>query len=174
MRDGRSCIDASTLSNDSNKKLFEATLPRVYQYMAATLESRGVYDQALQYAKESLNLDPSGAAAMDIEARVFEDLGRYSECVSAAKQAIRQSDGKFSYMQFQLGKCYFHSESWAQAVASFKLAAEGNKTDSAAAFNVALSLQREGFTVDAREWFAEALRRNPDPALRKEIEALLR
>ncbi|HTD55133.1 MAG TPA: hypothetical protein VK670_07110, partial [Silvibacterium sp.] len=104
----------------------------------------------------------------------FEDLQRYSECISAAQAAVRLSDGKYPSMQFRLGSCYFDTENWVQAANSFRLAAEADKSDPVSAFNLALSLSRQGYSVDANEWFREALHRNPDSELRAKILNALR
>jgi hypothetical protein len=60
------------------------------------------------------------------------------------------------------------------AAASFKRAAEADKTDAVSAFNAGLSLERQGFTADARIWYNEALRRKPDEELRQKVLASLR
>jgi uncharacterized protein HemY len=72
-------------------------------------------------------------------------------------------------MHFVLGSCFFQAEDWAQAADSFRIAAMGDKTDAAAAYNLGLSLDRQGFTADARQWFHEALRRNPDDETKAKI-----
>jgi len=58
-------------------------------------------------------------------------------------------------MQFRLGNCYFATEDWAKAEASFRMAAQDDKTDAASAFNLGLSLQRQGYNGDAQQWFAK-------------------
>ena len=78
-------------------------------------------------------------------------------------------------MQFQLGQCYFDTEDWSHAVTSYRLAAEGDTTDAASAFNLGLSLARQGFLPikqkdpDANHWFREALIRKPSDELRAKI-----
>lgn len=76
-------------------------------------------------------------------------------------------------MQERLGDCDFDTENWTDAAASYRIAAEADTTNAAAAFNLGLSLQRQGFTVDAREWFRTALQRNPDSELRGKIMSAL-
>jgi tetratricopeptide (TPR) repeat protein len=110
---------------------------------------------------------------MHLESQILENMERYSECTSAAQEAVRLSDGAYPFMQFQLGQCYFDSGNWSQAASSYRIAAEANKSDVAAAFNLGLSLQRQGFGADARQWFREALNRNPSSELRGKIMAQL-
>jgi hypothetical protein len=43
-----------------------------------------------------------------------------------------------------------------KAESSFRIAAEADKTDASSAFNLGLSLSRQGYGADARAWFQEA------------------
>jgi tetratricopeptide (TPR) repeat protein len=141
--------------------------------MADVLEQRGVYQGALEYAREAVSLKPDDARGLHEEAEIFSDLNQFNECISAAEAAIRASDGKFSYMHFRLGWCYFRTENWTMAENSFRIAAEGDKTDFVSAFDLGLSLRNEGRTLDGNEWLREALRRNPDSETRTKILNLL-
>lgn len=175
LRDGEACVDASAQNTDkTTDKYFTEELPFVHDFMALVLENRGVYDAALEHAKEAIRLKPDYAGAMDIQATIYYDTQRFSECESVEKEAVRVSDGKYPYMQFRLGTCYFAEGNWAMAENSFRIAANSDKTDAASAFNLALSLSRQGMDSDAQVWFREALKRNPDPELRAKIENALR
>ncbi len=174
LSDGRACVDASTKTSEkSTAKYFDETLPKVYSYMAQVLGDRGVYDTALDYAKESINLKPDYPFGYDVEADIYAALHRYPECIAAEQNAIRMSDGKYPYMHFTLGNCYFSMENWNMAANSFRIAAEADKTDVASAFNLALSYKNEERVADARDWFHEALRRNPNSDLRDRILKLI-
>jgi hypothetical protein len=175
LADGRKCIDASVKNtSDARAKQFAERTPAVYRIMATVLEDRGVHDAALSDIKESLAVAPNDPNSLYVESRIFEGMDRYSECVSAAKAAIAASDGKFRWMQFGLGNCYFDMQDWVQAAASFRISAEADKTDAASAFNLGLSLLRQGFSPDAKLWFNEALKRNPSAELREKIVGALR
>ncbi len=168
--DGKKCVNASvTQSTKSNEHHFKRELPFVYRFMADVLEKRGVYQQALEYIKESISANPEDPYALITEASIFEDLQRNSECIAAAQAAIRLSDGKYQWMHFRLGSCYFVTENWSLAATSFQLSANADKTDAASAFNLGLSLLRQGYSADAQLWFREALKRKPDEALRAKI-----
>jgi tetratricopeptide (TPR) repeat protein len=170
LADGRKCVDASTKHIDKgDEHHFTSELPIVYRAMASVLESRGVYTQALAYAKESLGAKPDDPRSLDTEADILADLERFSECIAAEQAAISGSDGKFPWMNFRLGYCYAKTENWSKAETSFRLAAEADKSDVVSAYNLGLVLSREGYTNDARQWFQEALRRKPDDALRASI-----
>jgi len=174
LADGRKCIDGSvTEGRDFAKKYYDEKLPGVYDVMAEVLEGRGVHDQAYEYVKSALASQPDNPFFLYDEAGILESRGRYPECISAIQAAIRASDGKYAFMQERLGDCYFDTEDWTDAAASYKIAAEADTTNATAAFNVGLSLARQGFTVDAREWFRIALQRNPDSELRGKILSAL-
>lgn len=173
--DGQSCIDASVKeSGKDDEHYFKSEMPMVYRLMAEVLEQRGVYQKALEYVKESLDLAPNNAFALNTEAKIFDDEQRYPECITAAQSAIAASDGKFPWMHFELGSCSFATQNWTQAAASFRIAAESNTSDAVSAFNLGLSLSRQGFTTDADHWFREALNRKPDAELRAKILNALR
>jgi tetratricopeptide (TPR) repeat protein len=112
--------------------------------------------------------------ALTVEATIFEHLERYSECISAGQSAIRLSDGKYPWMHFRVGSCYFDSKNWSLAATSFRLAAEADKADAASAYNLGLSLLNQGYNSDARQWFREALNRKPDDELRVKILEVLK
>jgi tetratricopeptide (TPR) repeat protein len=167
-------VEASVQTRKENEKYFKSTMPFVYRIMAGVLEGRGVYQPALEYIKESIADDPEDPFALDTEARIFADLERNSECIAAAQSAVRVSDGKYPWMNFHLGYCYFATADFSRAASAFRLAAEGNKNDAVSAFNLGLSLSRLGFEADANHWFREALGRKPDDELRAKILSALR
>lgn len=170
LADGRKCADAALKSDDKdNNQYFNQALPVVYRNMASILNSRGVYQSALEYIKESLSREPDSPFALIIEAEILENLQRYSECVTVAQSAIRASDGKYPWFQFDLGGCYFDMEDWPHAEAAYRIAAEGDKTNAGAAYNLGLTLLKEGYGGDARNWFTEALSRKPDEETRAKI-----
>jgi hypothetical protein len=174
LADGRKCVEASVRTTKENEKYFKPTMPFVYRIMAGVLEGRGVYEPALEYIKESIAANPEDPFAFDTEAKIFADLGRNSECIAAALSAVRVSDGKYPWMNFHLGYCYFATADFSRAASAFRLAAEGDKNDAVSAFNLGLSLSRQGFEADANHWFREALGRKPDDELRAKILSALR
>lgn len=174
LTDGRKCVEASVKqTGDQDQTYFTSQLPVVYKYMAMVLEERGVYPSALEYIKQSINAKSDDPFALNSEATIFSDLQRYPECIAAAQGAIQISDGKFPWMQFQLGYCYFATDNWTQAAASFRIAAEADPNDAVSAFNLGLCLSRQGYDTDAQQWFREALKRKPDEALRTKILSAL-
>jgi len=169
LADGRKCVEASVKTSKENEHYFKSTLPYIYRIMALVLDDRGVYQSALEYIKESIAADPENPFSLDAEAKIFADLERNTECIAAALSAVRASDGKYPSMNFHLGYCYFKTEDWSRAASAFRLAAEGDKNDAVSAFNLGLSLSRQGFNDDANHWFREALNRKPDDELRAKI-----
>jgi hypothetical protein len=174
LADGRKCVEASIQATKESEKHFKSTMPFVYRIMAGVLDGRGVYQPALEYIKESIAADPEDPFALDTEAKIFADLERNSECIAAAQSAVRVSDGKYPWMNFHLGYCYFATGDFSRAASAFRVAAEGDKNDAVSAFNLGLSLSRQGFEADANHWFREALGRKPDDELRAKIVSALR
>lgn len=174
LADGRACVDASIKGTSDNKKYFDSMLPEVYSDMSEILEGRGVYQGALEYAKEAVNLKPDYAWGLSDEADAYFSLRQFDECIAAGEAAIRASDGKFPSMQFRLGNCYFEEKNWPMAENSFRIVAEAHKYDASAAFNLGLSLLNEGHDVDGNQWLREALKRNPDDEIRAKILNLLK
>jgi tetratricopeptide (TPR) repeat protein len=114
---GRKCIEIGT-----GKKGSEANLARAHSVIAAVLNGRGVYSEALNHAKEATEMNPSDAFAFDTLAESLIGLRRFYEAVNAEQQAIRLSDGKFGFMHFRLGSAYFKLENWDLASQSFQKA----------------------------------------------------
>ena len=136
---------------------------------ARILNARGVYSEALAYALEASRLAPADADFRDDQAEALIGLRRFPEAIDASKQAIRLSDGKFSYMHFHLGWSYLELQEWQFARQSFEKAAELEPTDTSAPYNVAVCLTNLGYRSDAVKWFAEVLRRDPRYPDRAEI-----
>lgn len=175
LENGRKCIEASVRNTDkNNEKQFNHALPSVYGYLAAVLEQRGVYPAALENIKQAISLAPNSAFNLITEAQIYQDTSKFTECTTAAQAAIRASDGKYPYMQEVLAECYFSLEDWSQAEIYFKLAAEGDRSDASAAFNLGLTYARQGYSSDAKIWFTEALNRHPDEQLKEKILNALR
>jgi tetratricopeptide (TPR) repeat protein len=172
--DGKLCIDASANNTvKTNEKYFAEEVPFVENVLAIVLDGRGVYQAALDHVKNSIRAKPDYADAMDTEATIYLHEQRFQECESIETAAIRGSDGKYPYMQFRLGTCYFSEQNWPMAESSFRIAAQADKNDAAAAFNLGLCLRRQGVEADAKIWFREALTRNPDKELREKILSAL-
>lgn len=160
----RKCVSEGTGKKDSEKRLAQA-----HGSIAAVLNERGVYQEALSHAREASVLDPSDAWAFDSQAESLLGLRRFQEAINASNQAVRLSDGKYSSMHFKLGSAYFEVENWEFARQSFEKAAKLNPKDDAAPYNIALCLVRLGYHGDAAQWYEEVLRRNPNHPQKQEI-----
>jgi tetratricopeptide (TPR) repeat protein len=160
----RKCIETAAGQKDS-----ETSMALSHRYIADILSDRGVYDQALKHARESIALDSTDPWAFFEQADALFYLRRYQECANSAKQAIRLSDGKFADMHFRLGSAYFEMEEWQSARQAFEKAAELNVQSSAAAYNVALCFARLSYYSDAAKWYEEVLRREPNHKDRQDI-----
>jgi tetratricopeptide (TPR) repeat protein len=166
LADGRECGEASTSSSQEERKSFDALLPVVYQGMAWALNSRGVFSEALNNARNAVSLDSKNATAFYEQSRALSGLQRVSESISAAEEAVRLSDGKYYSFEEQLGDAYFDAERWQSAQQAYERAAAIDRTSFSAAFNAALSLQRQSYFGDAREWYQKAIERAASPEQR--------
>jgi tetratricopeptide (TPR) repeat protein len=143
----RTCIAQGVSKKNSEKRLAFA-----HSQIADVLNGRGVYEESLNHIREALTIDPDNAFYQDTLANSLSGLRRFQEAITAAKNAIRLSDGKYSWMHFTLGSAYFDVQNWELSKQSFEKAAELDKTDFAAA-----------------NWFEEALRRDPNNSKRADI-----
>lgn len=160
----RSCIEkVGTLP------FFAPVRARSHFAIANILNDRGIYEEALRHAKEATDIDPGDAFAWQERAKSLTRLGQAKEAIAAAKEAIRLSDGKYGYMHFTLGAALFDAHDFRAARQSFEKAAELDQKDAAAPYNVALCLERLGFSRDATSWYEEVLRRDPNDKRRSDI-----
>lgn len=162
----RKCIAAGSGQEGS-----EGNLAYSHRIIAIVLNRRGVYQEALNHARESVVLDPEDAWAYDAQAEALIGLRRYLEATNASNQAIRLSDGKYYGMHFNLAFAYFNLENWELAAQSYKKAVELNKSDPSSPYNLALCMLKLGYYDDAARWFEEVLRRNPNHPDRQSIQS---
>jgi tetratricopeptide (TPR) repeat protein len=178
LRDGKTCLTKETVAPTKNIADLNGVLTTVNVSLANALNTRGVYTEALNYAREATKLGPTDFSGFDAMGDAFYYLQRYTESVSAEKEAIRLSNGKYSYTHFRLGSAYFELEQWKSAQDSFEQAWQEDQRNDIAAYNVAASLSRQGYYSDAAQWYRKVLRVNPNredkAELLKKIEALSR
>jgi tetratricopeptide (TPR) repeat protein len=159
----RRCIELASVK-DATPQLATA-----HRLLSDMLESRGVYDEAGNHARQAITLAPENPAAHDNLARALVGQRRFTEAIASSKTAIRLSDGKFSWMHFTLGDAHFELKQWPEAVQAFTKAAELNPKDSSAAYNVAVSYYNSRYYSEALKWYREALQRNPNSTNKEEI-----
>jgi tetratricopeptide (TPR) repeat protein len=164
----RKCI-----SDGSGESKSEGRLSLAHFFIASILNDRGVFEEALSQARESIVLNGENGSAYDAQAVALIGLRRNQEAVNASKQAIRLTDGKYGIMHFHLGSAYFGTENWQAAAQSFEKAAELMPISDAAAYNVALCLAKQGITLDAAHWYEECLRRNPNRSDKQDILSII-
>jgi tetratricopeptide (TPR) repeat protein len=160
----RQCIDKGQNEKDSDTPVGTA-----HWLIADILNTRGVYEEALSHAKNSVAIHAEDGWAHFEQARALVALQRFQDAITAAKEAVRLSDGKYAGMHFELGMAYFGAENWTLARLSFEKAAELEPTDSSAMYNKALCESRLGQKLDAARSFEETLRREPSRKDRQDI-----
>jgi tetratricopeptide (TPR) repeat protein len=166
----RACLEsfAHSATPDSTKMAY------AHRGIATILNDRGVSAQAEGQAREARALEPGNAwTALELS-RALLDQDRPTEAATAAEEAVRLSDGKFSSMQFAAGQAYFKLQDWTKCARAFEHAADLNPKDDTAPYNTALCLARQGFSRDAATWMETAIRRNPTSPDRANREALVR
>jgi tetratricopeptide (TPR) repeat protein len=176
LNDGKKCLAKEAVTPTKNITDLNGVLAMVNDDLAFALNVRGVYTEAMNYAREATKLAPDDPSAFDALGDAYYFLQRYNEAVAVEKEAIRLSDGKYGNMHFRLGTAYFELEQWKSAEDSFQNAFRQDPKLENAAYNIALCLQHEGYKVDAAQWYRKVLKINPnreDKAdILKKIEAL--
>ena len=160
----RKCVEVGAFEEGA-----EGQLAQAYSNMSTILYDRGVYDQSITYAKQALELSPDDPFAYLDLSRSLNALGRNVEAVTAAENAIRLSDGKYSVMHFALGLAHFGLRNWERSARAFQKAAELAPTDPEPAFNVAVCMQEQRLFLEGARWLEEVLKRKPDHPQREEI-----
>lgn len=173
LSDGRKCLSKEAAYRSKDIKDLDAALATVNTALANTLNTRGVYSEALNYAREAVSIAPNSAEAFDALGDATFNLQRYKETVTAEQEAIRLSDGKYGYMHFRLGTAYFALEEWAPAEREFEIVANKNTDDYVSAYNAGLSLGRQGYYSDEAKWLKIALARHPSPTDLDSITGIL-
>jgi tetratricopeptide (TPR) repeat protein len=148
-----------------------AELVRAHTVISWMLNTRGVYEEGANHARQAITLTADNAWAHYWLAQALNGLRRFTEAVSSAKAAIRLSDGKDARMHFTLADAYFAMKQWPEAVQAFTKAAELEPTDAASAYNVAASYHNQQYYSDALKWYRETLKRDPNHPDKAEIQS---
>lgn len=153
----RRCIELGAVVKDSEEGVAYA-----HRAISLILVDRGVYDEAISHAKQAIAIVPTDGWAYYSLAQSLRSLNRYDEAITAAKNALRVTDGKHAIMHVALGSAYFDSQAWPQAAFAFKNAAEMEPTDARSAHNAAAALYNQRSYRESLWWWEEVLRRNRD------------
>lgn len=166
----RACVEGYALAQDVDT----ASLAYAHRAIASILESRGVYASAESHARQALTLNPNDEWAALALAKALLGLERYSEAARVAEEAIRLSDGRYASMHFAAGSAYFELGDWSRCERAFRKAAELAPSETAAPYNAALCLARQGYYRDAARWMEEVLARDPAHPRRVDIQRMIR
>jgi tetratricopeptide (TPR) repeat protein len=115
----RACIELGATIKDSEEHVAAA-----HRTISQVLVERGVYDEAISHAKQSIAIGPGDGWAYHSLARALRLAGRHHEAIAAAKNALRVTDGKYAVMHVELGSAYFGSGNLPGAATAFRKAAE--------------------------------------------------
>jgi len=166
----RTCVEQYSME----VRFDTATISIAHQLLAAILNSRGVYPQAEMHARQSLILNGRNYRAALELSRALLSQKRPTEAVGAAELAIRESDGADSEAHFALGDAYFDLQDWSRSETAFRKADQLDPKGTAAAYNVALCLARQGYFKDAAQWMEVVLKRDPTRSDRARIGGMIR
>ena len=149
------------IASGAKERGSENEVATMHVLIAIVLNNRGVYDEAIDAARQAITLDPERGRAYEELAEGLLGAQRPAEAETAAKRAVALADGNSGDAHFHLGAAYFDQKKYALAVQSFEQASRLKPKDSGSAYNAGLASERDGFYVDAIRWYEEALRRNP-------------
>lgn len=151
-----------------------ADVATAHRLIAAVLNERHVFPQAAVHAQQSLATMPEHNpwAAYQLS-RAYLGLERYREAAAAAEEAVRMSDGRLSDMHFVAGDAYFEMQDWSRCARAYTKAAELEPTKTAAPYNAALCLARQGFRLDAARMMETVLQRDPNHPNRADIRRMI-
>jgi tetratricopeptide (TPR) repeat protein len=162
------------IADGATKPQSERSVALGHRVAAIILEDRSAYPSALEHARQAVELEPTHFYGYLVMAQALNGLERPSEAESAAQKAVDFSDGKNARAHAALGHAYFSQKKWKLAKRAFEAAARSDPSYAEAAYNVAVSLDNDGFEEDAVFWYEEALRRNPKIENHEQIRQTLR
>jgi adenylate cyclase len=119
------------------------------------------YDKALSEAELAVTLNPNGADAYFGLAAIVGQLGRWEESVLYAKKAIRLSPFPPLYYYFALGRAYFFTGHYDEAILTWKKMLHRSPDMYIAHLFLAASYSLSGRNEEAAAAAKEVLRINP-------------
>jgi Flp pilus assembly protein TadD len=129
--------------------------------MAATLQSAGKHDQALEFLRQAEKVAPDDHHVLVEQGKTLSDLGRLEEAERVLRRAIRVRDAAAEY---NLGTVLDRLGREDEAHAHYQQALTIDSFHVRSMNNLGIILDRNGQTPAAMALFARALRVNPDDA----------
>jgi adenylate cyclase len=130
--------------------------------LAAVYLLRRNWDKAIEEAERAVALNPNGADAYSVRAGIVSCCGRWEEGIEYAKKAIRLNPFPPVHYYHWLGRAYFMTEQYSEAVATWKKALHINPDYLPAHAFLAASYGSLGRRKESTTSAAEVLRINPD------------
>ena len=130
----------------------------------------GQTDQAIQQSQQALAVNSNNQDALVILGRAYEKAGNLQNAIDSLKQVVELNkdnplakiDPRLEMVNYELGTLYAKQNKYDEAVASFKLALDINKTDADAHFALGVVYQKRNEHANAVSEFQEAVRYIPD------------
>ena len=140
--------------------------------LAALLQTRGDYAEAIRVYEEALKLQPGDAAVENALGGALLANGQLREAIPHLRAAVRARPDYFD-AHYNLGNALASAEDYAGAAAEFGEAVRLNPADAGAHTNFGSALALTGKVEEARQEFQKALQLNPDDRLAREnLESL--
>jgi len=119
------------------------------------------YEKALAEAERAVALNPNGAQARGVLAGIVGRLGRWKESVALAEKSIRLNPFPYPIHYVTLGRAYFMTEQYDEAIITFKKALNVNPNYLDAHAFLAACYSSLGRQAEAEDAAAEVLRIYP-------------
>jgi adenylate cyclase len=132
-----------------------------HSLLGAIYQVKGQYDKAFSEAERAVSLNPNGADAHMILAGIVGCLGRWEESVLYAKKSIRLNPVPQLSNFFVLGRAYFMTSHYDEAIVELKKAVQMNADFLLGHIYLAECYSSMGRDVEVNAELREVLRINP-------------
>ena len=154
---------------ENNPNDFEA-----HYNLAAMLQLRGEFPQAIEHFGRALALKPGDATAENALGGAYFAAGDLSQAIAHLSAAARARPDYFD-SQYNLGLALASAGQFPQAIAHLRAALQLRQQDADAEANLGAALAANGETKEAVEHLRRALKLNPQHSLAREnLDAILK
>jgi tetratricopeptide (TPR) repeat protein len=130
----------------------------------------GQTDQAIRQSQQVLAVNSNNQSALVVLGQAYKKTGNLQGAIDSFKQVVELNkdnplakiDPRLEMVHYELGTLYAQQNKYSEAVASFKLALDINKTDADARYALGVVYQKKNEPANAVTEFQEAIRYIPD------------
>ena len=135
--------------------------------LAALLQERGQFSEAIQNYREAVRCRPDSATANNALGGALLGAGQVDEAIIYLNASLKAEPQNFD-AHYNLGSAFAALEKFAEATEQFRLAVRLNPQDANAEANLGSALAVSGNLEEAKAHFERALKINPELALARE------